>query len=257
MNRPSYFPTPRSGVEDLLKRGDGVLQEAMSRNQVRFRKGHRLVSVGETQDRVYRLVTGIVARVRHLPDGRRQISCIFTPGDLVPARAIMVERVPDSIEVMSNATMHFLPCRSLINLAMRHPEVAFRLMWQISEDERRLRNNNVMLAKGTAKERIAMLIADILGRLALAYGDAAGPGRVVLLRQQDIADLVGLTVVHVNRTLRSLREEGAIELAVGAIRVRDPGAIFRYAAPMLDIDEVTAPEFGAPYKGSEPDRHPE
>lgn len=236
-----YYPTPRSGLHDLLRLGDAVLDEAMQRNQYRFRKGRQLASPVERQERIFRLVTGSVARMRHLPDGRRQIICLFTPGDLIPARAILVERVPDTISLMSDSTMTFLPCASAISLAERHPEVAFRLMWQIGEDERRLRDSNVMLGKGTAKERVCMMIADLLARKGVSNGGGFGAG-VVFLRQQDIADLVGLTVVHVNRTLRLLREEGAIRVAVGAIKVLDADTIFRYAASMLGTADVTNAE---------------
>lgn len=239
-----YFPTPREEVLVRLRNGDALLHQAMYRNERHFRRGHLLARAGERHDGIYRLVAGAVARVRFLADGRRQIISFATPGDLLAPRSVLLSRLPDNIEALSNATMHTLDHRAAIELAGQHCDVAFRLMWQLSEDERRLRNSNVALAKASAKERIATMIADMLGRLAIATGNRE-QRRAISIRQQDIADYLGLTLVHVNRTLRALREEGTIDVRVGAIAVRDPAAIFAYAKPMLDLYELEAPEFGA------------
>jgi CRP-like cAMP-binding protein len=242
-----YFPAPRPELSQILATGDALLHREMHRNPCYFRRGHVLVRAGEPMDTVYRLLTGSVARVRYMPDGRRQIISFSTPGDLLPARAVLLGNLPDFSIVLANSAMESLDCRAAIKLATEHPEVAFRLMWQISEDERRLRNNLMMLAKGSAKERVAAMIADIHGRLTLAAGPQERH-KIISLRQQDIADYLGLTLVHVNRVLRSLREEGVIEVATGAIGVRDLSRIVEYATPMLDIDELATPEFvsGAP-----------
>jgi hypothetical protein len=68
---------------------------------------------------------------------------------------------------------------------------------------------------------------------------------LIPIRQQDLADYVGLTIIHVNRTLRALREQGALETRMGGIIVRDVAALHQHAAPMLDVFEREAPEFGA------------
>ena len=67
---------------------------------------------------------------------------------------------------------------------------------------------------------------------------------MISIRQQDLADYVGLTLVHVNRTLRSLREQGALMTEHGSIVLQDLAALFRHAKPMLDIFEREAPLFG-------------
>ncbi|MGE5268949.1 MAG: Crp/Fnr family transcriptional regulator [Thiohalocapsa sp.] len=225
-----------------MKRGDVLLQQEMQQHEQRYRRGQLLVRMGERQGAIFRLAAGAAARFRVLPDGRRQIMCFLTPGDIIAARALMVERLPDSVETLSTATVHALDCAAALDLVAHNPDVALRLMWQIGEDERRLRNNTVMLAKGSAKERIAVMLLDILGRLAVAGGNR-GTWQVVSLRQQDIADHLGLTLVHVNRTLKALREEGLIDVRIGAITIRDRVGLLAYAAPMLDVDELDAPEF--------------
>jgi CRP-like cAMP-binding protein len=116
-------------------------------------------------------------------------------------------------------------------------------MWQLAEDERRLHKQVVILGRGNAVERISAMLMDLSGRLAkLGFSDAER--RRIAIRQQDIADYIGLTIMHVNRTLRTLRKQGTIATQFGNISVIDPETVGRYAAPMLDIFEREAVEFG-------------
>jgi hypothetical protein len=117
-------------------------------------------------------------------------------------------------------------------------------MWQLAEDERRLHNQVTMLGRGNAVERIATMLVVLNGRLT-KLGIAEAERRQINLRQQDIADYLGLTMVHVNRTLRGLRKQGAILVQSGTITITDPEIVGRYAAPMMDVFERDAPEFAA------------
>ena len=84
------------------------------------------------------------------------------------------------------------------------------------------------------------MLVDIAGRrskLGLPNGE-------IHFGQRDIADYVGITPVHVNRTLRTLREEGTISVHSGRIVIRDKAALGRHAAPMLDVFEREDPDFG-------------
>jgi CRP/FNR family transcriptional regulator, anaerobic regulatory protein len=239
--RTEYFPPPRHELLKRLEAGDAALQAAMQHDFRRFAKGTTLVKAAEEHKTVYRLISGAAARVRNLEDGRRQIVLIFLPGDLIAVKAMLLDRQPDSIECLSQCTVRSLACTEAIALSAANPDVAFRFMWQLAEDERRLHNQVAMLGRGNAVERISTMLVDINGRLAkLGLADSMP----ISIRQQDIADYLGLTIVHVNRTLRTLREQGVIAVQTGRIAITDLEAVGRYAAPMLDVFEREAPEFG-------------
>jgi CRP-like cAMP-binding protein len=206
-----------------------------------IRVGHILVRASATQTVIYRLIAGKVARIRPIEDGRRQIICIFSPGDLVAVKAMLFDRQPDNVEALSRATVRSLGYTDALALGTQHSDVSLRFMWQLAEDERRLHNSVTMLGRGTAMERISTVLLDLQARL-IQFGNEAS---LIPIRQQDIADYVGLTLIHVNRTLRSLREQGALETRNGGILVRDVAVLNRHATPMLDIFERETPEFGA------------
>ena len=238
-----YFPPPRHELLDRLEAGDKALREAMQQNPRRFGRGAVLVKAAEEHRAIYRLQSGTAARVRILEDDRRQIIAIFLPGDLLAIKSMLFDRQPDSIECLSACRVEVLSYTDAIALAAGNSDVAFRLMWQLAEDERRLHKQVVILGRGNAVERISAMLMDLSGRLAkLGFSDAER--RRIAIRQQDIADYIGLTIMHVNRTLRTLRKQGTIATQFGNISVIDPETVGRYAAPMLDIFEREAVEFG-------------
>jgi CRP/FNR family transcriptional regulator len=238
--RPIYFPPPRQELAERLREGDRILDAAMATEKP-IPTGHVLVRGGEPQTVIYRLITGKLARVRAIEDGRRQIICIFSPGDLLAIKAMLLDRQPDNIEALSDVTVRSLGYTDALALGDQHSNVNLRFMWQLAEDERRIYNNVTLLGRGTALERISTVLFDLQARV-IEFGKEALP---IPILQQDLADYMGLTLVHVNRTLKSLREQGVLDMDTGGIVVQDVAALHRHAAPMLDIFEREAPEFGA------------
>ena len=143
-----YFPPPRQELVSRLLTGDKALDQAMRPNLRRFAKGSLLVKTGEEHQTVYRLLCGSAARVRSLEDGRRQIVSIFLPGDLLAVKAMLLDQQPDSVECLAPCNVQCLPYSDAIGLAEANPAVAFRFMWQLAEDERRLHNQVAMLGRG-------------------------------------------------------------------------------------------------------------
>jgi len=235
-----YFPQPRPELAGRLAAGDEALFGAMAKNTRVFPKGHVLVRAEEPHPTMFRLVSGTVARVRLLDDARRQIICIFTPGDLLAVKTIILDKQPDAIECLSESVLQAIGYKEAIELASANPAVAFRYIWQLAEDERRLHNNVAMLGRGSAIERIATMFVDLAGRRA----KLGLPSSEIRFAQRDIADYVGITTVHVSRTLRTLREEGTISVHSGRIVITDKEALGRHAAPMLDVFEREDPDFG-------------
>jgi CRP-like cAMP-binding protein len=234
-----YFPQPRPELAGRLAAADEALAGAMVKNTRVFPKGHVLVRAEEPHPTMFRLISGTVARIRLLDDSRRQIICIFTPGDLLAVKAIILDRQPDAIECLSKSVLQAISYNEASELASANPDVAFRYIWQLAEDERRLHNNVTMLGRGTAIERIATMLVDLAGRRS----KLGLPSNEIPFSQRDIADYVGITVIHVNRTLRTLREQGAISVHMGRIVITDKDALGRHAAPMLDVFEREDPDF--------------
>jgi CRP/FNR family transcriptional regulator, anaerobic regulatory protein len=237
------YPLHRPELRDLLIRGEAILRQAMG-PPVRRREGARLVSTGEESSTVYLLESGWVARTRLIKDGRRQIIMVFLPGDLMGLKSMLLERQPDTIECLTDAGVRTIDHKRLLDLVAHDHAVSVRVMFQLGEDERRLHNWVAALGKGSAAERIATLLLDLRGRLHQA-GMADGGGFQIRMTQQEIADHLGMTLVHVNRVLRRLREAGIVTVQRGVVTVDEMARLSELAAPLQDIYERSRPEFGS------------
>ena len=150
---------------------------------------------------------------------------------------------PDAIEAVARATVDWLDYREMRNLVARNHNVSMRVTWQAMEDERRLHNLVVALGRGDAQERIAAMLLDFRGRL-MHLGLSDGESYRFPMTQQQISDYLGLTVVHVNRILRKLRESGLATVQQRTVVIHDLYALVRKAEPMQDAFERSWLRFG-------------
>jgi CRP/FNR family transcriptional regulator len=232
------FPLHRPELLDDLRRGEAALTKAMAPNTRAFKPGDEIIREGEAHRYVYWLRTGWVARIRRMPDERNQIITVFLPGDFFGVKTIYLVRQPDAVEALSGATVEFLDHREVLKLARLHPDVGIRLWWQVCEDQRRLHSWIAGLGRGNAEERIAAMLLDFRIRL-----DRAGLFRDSFrlpMTQQQMSDYLGLTVVHVNRVMRRLREAGAISISKGVMIMRDMQALEQLARPIQDVFDRNA-----------------
>ena len=216
------FPPPRQQIEDRLEAGDQALGRVMPARFRTLRPREMLIRTGEPHDEIYRLTSGWMARSRVLSDGRQQIIMVFLPGDLLGLKAMLLDRQSDSFQCITRATVQALDYETALDLGRTDPDVSLRFMWQLAEDERRLHNWVIALGRGSAIERIATLMLDFRGRLIQA-GLANGDDFQLPMTQEQLGDHLGLTLVHVNRTLKRLRDEGILTMARGHVQIHESG----------------------------------
>jgi CRP/FNR family transcriptional regulator len=228
------YPLHRPEIYDRLRRADVLIDESMLDGLATFRRRQRVVGIEGERSTIYRLLTGWVARTRPMSDGRRQILSIRLPGDLIGLRRLLVTKPATAIECLTPVTLARIERSRMEKLIEDSPDVALRVMFQLAEDERRLHNWVVALGRGAAEERIAVMLIDLdfrLNHLGLSRENTfAFP-----LSQQQIADHLGLTQVHVNRTLRDLRERGIATIMDGTATLYDLPALRALAEPFLDL----------------------
>lgn len=247
------FPPPREQLQDRLEAGDRALGRVMPTRMHTLVAHEILIPTGKPHGSIYRLKSGWMSRSRVLSDGRQQIIMVFLPGDLLGLKTMLLDRQPDSIQCLGRATVQELGYERALELARTDPDVSLRYMWQLAEDERRLHNWVVALGRGSAVERIATLMLDFRGRLMQA-GLVDDDQFHLPMTQEQLGDHLGLTVVHVNRTLKRLREEEILTVRTGHAQIHDVDALASYAAPMQDIYERESKAFGggAPQESAAP-----
>jgi CRP-like cAMP-binding protein len=207
---------------------DGHIRDAVAGAETRP-PGSELVAEGEALDRARIVLSGWAARVRMLSDGRRQILSFLLPGDAFGIAARPCGFAPCTISALTAVTIAELPG---LSSAIAGPDVSQGLgaiAWCIlRHEEMFLQNQLVRVGRQTAYERTAHLLLELYHRLK-AVSFTQGNGYVLPLTQEMLADALGLSVVHTNRTLQQLRRDKLIETHGSAISILQPETLARVA----------------------------
>lgn len=240
----AHFALHRPQLEGPLTRGEEKIVAAMAGTERTVHAGEILIEANTEHRFVYRLVSGWTSRNRMLADARDQCILVFLPGDLFAVKSMFVIRHMDDVLALTDSVVQRIDYEVLLRGYHDDPDVALRCTWQMLEEERRLHSWVTGLGQGSAEERLAMLLVDFHGRLALS-GTIAANAMVfpMPLTQVQLAQCVGITPVHVNRVLRAFREKQILTLREGEVRIENLSELRRLAFPLLDVYERSTPEY--------------
>ncbi|MGF7152205.1 CRP-like cAMP-binding protein [Sphingomonas zeicaulis] len=198
----------------------GEERRPLSGNAARLRQHAFLARTGEQPATLHLIVEGWACRYNLLHDGRRQIIDLLLPGDLCDIDWLNDRTANYPAVAMTPLATIALDRREVEAASASSAEVAQSLQAEMFERLSRRGNCVAMLGRKTAIERLAHLLADIFARMrrvGLTRGDTCD----FPLTQNDLADLAGLTPVHVNRVLQEMRQRDLIALRHRSLRLPD------------------------------------
>ncbi len=196
----------------------------MKRDHLVCPPGGEIIAAGQDQAELYTLYAGWAIRCKTLPDGRRQILNILLPGDLIGLQGAMFEAAAYSVEAITEVQLCLLPRRKMWSLFENMPELAFDVTWLGSREESIVDENLTSTGQRTAAERIAALIIQLYKRLNV-LGMVINGAMPFPLTQQHIADTLGLSLVHTNKSLAKLRKLGMFSQTNSTLLLSNPKAL--------------------------------
>jgi CRP-like cAMP-binding protein len=174
------------------------------------------------------LLDGLVCRYKDLRNGQRQITELHVAGDFVDLHGFSLKRLDHNIMALTPCHIAIVPHRGLNLITERHPHLA-RIYWfSTNLDAAVHREWMLSLGRRSALSKVAHLFCELHVRLGLV-GLTDQTGYDLALTQIDLAECVGMTPVHVNRLLRDLREQGAVEFGKGRVTIGDLNLLRRIA----------------------------
>jgi CRP-like cAMP-binding protein len=201
---------------------------AIKRDHLSAPAGAEIVRVGDDSPELYTLYSGWAFRFKTLPDGRRQILNFLLPGDLLGLQAAMFDAALHGIEALTEVQLCVLPRRQIWALFGQMPGLAFDVTWLGAREEGFVDENLTSVGRRSAVERVAALIVALYKR-AEVLGLVADATFAFPLTQQHIADALGLSLVHTNKTLARLRRMGMFTRANGSLTLTNPRVLERIA----------------------------
>jgi CRP-like cAMP-binding protein len=190
--------------------------------------GAEIIRAGDDSPELYTLYSGWAFRFKTLPDGRRQILNFLLPGDLIGLQAAMFDAALHGIEALTEVQLCVLPRRKVWALFGQLPGLAFDVTWLGAREEGFVDENLTSVGRRSAVERVAALIVTLYKR-AKALGLVVDESFAFPLTQQHIADALGLSLVHTNKTLARLRRMGMFTRTNGTMTLTNPRVLARVA----------------------------
>lgn len=213
--------------------------ESMRSDQVTVKAGRAITHEGAETSPLYSLFAGWAFRYKALPDDRRQVLNFLLPGDVIGFQANMLGEAVHGVEALTDVILCRHSRSKIWTLYREHPELAFDATWLTAKEESLVDEALLSVGRRTAPERIAMLVAHLFRR-ASALQPAPSASVRIPVTQQHIADALGLSLVHTNKTIRRLQRAG----------------YFRFERQRLHMLDLSGLEALASYREAEPRPRP-
>jgi CRP-like cAMP-binding protein len=200
----------RGGVQRLLK---------VEADRVAVREG-------ELMDHSMILLSGLAARRKDMADGRRQFTALHVPGDFTDLHSFTLKYLDHDVVALTNCTFAIVPHAHLKMMTERYHHLT-RVYWFGTNLDAAINREWVFsLGSRDAIARMAHLFCELQVRMALVGLDRNGSYDLPIT-QQELGEILGITPVHVNRTLQQLRSDGLLEFARGMVTINDLDALRR------------------------------
>lgn len=174
------------------------------------------------------LLDGLMCRYKDLRDGQRQVTELHVAGDFADLHSFTLKRLDHSVMTLTPCRVAIVPHENLRRITEQYPHLT-RLYWFATNLDAAIhREWAVSLGRRSALSRVAHLFCELEVRLGLV-GLTEGDGYALSLTQMDLAECLGLTSVHVNRTLKELRGQGLMEFRSGRVVIQDLEGLRRAA----------------------------
>lgn len=177
-----------------------------------------LVRSGEQLNSSIILLDGWLARSKDLPGGERQVTELHVAGDFADLHGFTLKQLDHDVLSLSDCVIGIVPHERLQEITERHPRLA-RIYWfSTNVDAAITRELALSLGQRSAISRMAHLFCELYVRLNMV-GRAGTDGYEFPLTQRELAECLGLTVVHANRTIQELRRRRLVELAARKVTI--------------------------------------
>lgn len=189
--------------------------------------GGPIVREGPTAERLHVLLEGWACRYASVDRGRQTMAFLL-PGDICDLDALQSTQLEYGVRAITACRVAVLRTEDVQRAASAHEEIATALLGFAFDDHAALMRRTASLGRRSARGRLAHLICELHERTIAAGIDADG-SYLLPATQEDMADILGLTNVHVNRTLKALRNEGLIKLEARCLTILDLPTLSRIA----------------------------
>ncbi|MBN9669426.1 Crp/Fnr family transcriptional regulator [Labrenzia aggregata] len=196
-----------------------------------FKTGELIVEAGSTivlednnSPHLYTVLDGWAFRHKSLPDGRRQVLNFALPGDLVGLQLAVMNEMQHTVTALTDTTLCVFQRDKIWSVFKDYPSLSFSMTWIAAREEQMIDGHLVSLGRRSASERLAYLILHLHDR-AEAVGYAGNLAFRAPFTQAHLSDALGITPVHMSRTVKKLQDKNLIAWKKDSIQILDRTAL--------------------------------
>ncbi len=217
------LPAFRAFTDEELK-----FMETFKAGELAVDPGATILLDGMNSAHLFTVLTGWAFRFKTLEDGRRQILNFALPGDFIGLQGSIMDKMQHSVEALTATVLCVFPREKLWTLFQNHPGLAFDTTWLASREESMLDEHLLSVGQRRANERMAYLLLHLYRR-ALQTGAGSKKKVEFPFTQQHLADALGFSIVHTNKTLKRLRATGTFKWTGTLFEVVDEDKLIELA----------------------------
>jgi CRP/FNR family transcriptional regulator, anaerobic regulatory protein len=214
--------------------GEITFMQSFKTGELNVDPGTTILLEGSNSPQLFTVLSGMGTRYKTLENGRRQVINFLFPGDFTGLQAALMGEMQHSVEATTHMTLCIFRRQDLWNLFRQHPSRAYDLTWIAAVEEHFLGETIASLGQRDAQQRIAWALVRIHERLK-AVGLGTDDRVPLPFRQQDLADALGLSLVHTNKTLKALRTDGLARWVDGELQLARISDLAEIA--MIDLEK--------------------
>jgi len=198
--------------------------ETLTLNHQEIKAGGAMIRQGDRPHSSILILEGFAARAHYLADGKRMISALHIPGDYVDLHSLLLDQMDHDVTAVTDCRIALTGHPEVRRVTERMPHLA-RLLWlSTTIDAAMHRAWIVALGRMSPLSHMAHFLCEMYVRLNVV-GHTSDYNFRLPITQIDLADMLGLSVVHVNRTLQDLRATGYVTWAGASVSIKDWNAL--------------------------------
>lgn len=203
-----------------MTREEYLFMQDLKIGELDVERGAIVLLEGSNSPQLFTVFRGMGLRYKTLVDGRRQVLNFVYPGDFLGLQAGLMQEMQHSVEASTKMTLCVFDRKSLWKVFRDQPNRAFDLTWISAGAEHFLGDALATVGQKDAEARIAWALVKVFTKCD-ALDLASGSTCPLPFRQQDLADALGLSLVHTNKTLAKFRERQLAVWQAGTLRIPD------------------------------------
>jgi CRP-like cAMP-binding protein len=199
--------------------------------------GNTIFSEGTNSPHLYTVLSGWTFKYKTLEDGRRQIINFALPGDFIGLQASLLDAITHSVEALTDVVLCVFPREKLWTLFNKHAGLSYDVTWLAAREESILGDYLLSVGQRRAEERIAFVLLQLFER-ARQVGLVRNNSLALPITQEHLADTIGFSLVHTNKTLKKLRKNGGFRWTGSSFDLLDEEKLVDIVGHTLPTDRT-------------------